>query len=243
MDGLAYTLHGTKPITEISLEMEEEKAVQNNLADQNQAENVLVFNAKHSLSRSFEQWQKLLQKEKIKRFLVVEKKHSSKKNFRFLYFINIFETIQIMQKHYLLFKNYLGKEFDPATLVFEIEDENSLFWSKMFYEKPSVQSVSLWGVLYGYGLENAYPFSLFFQKFANKKAKAFFSDLINRTQKYFFSEKVDKNLSSQSFPLPAFRSFLENDPHKEKYRKEREKIKKIYRKKDLSTVVFDTLYH
>ena len=94
-------------------------------------------------------------------------------------------------------------------------------------EQESVNNAALIGVLFGYGLKNAFCFqwkgwpSAQFEKIADSIKPRFNPEGISG------GEATIDRLS-----LPSFASFFDEDEMIEKYTRERDRIKKIYQGKD-----------
>ncbi|MEX0962105.1 MAG: hypothetical protein WDZ28_04525 [Simkaniaceae bacterium] len=88
-----------------------------------------------------------------------------------LYFVCVVNTklvIKMLLQHYDLFRKELGFDFDPLSAALEFEKEDSIFWKKLFANH------FLQGILYGFGLENAYFFSQENQRKGEKSIESVF---------------------------------------------------------------------
>ena len=137
-----------------------------------------------------------------------------KKIFRII-FINVLEAALAIQENYSLFRDFVGFDFDPVSVVMELKEEKSAFWEKI----NSKESSFLWGVLYGFGKENSLCYSW--------KSKHEFLNEVDD----FMSDEFIPIPSLKNFSIPIFASFFENDPVVQKYKKERDSIQKEYQGK------------
>lgn len=160
-------------------------------------------------------------------------------------FVDVLRTALVIQENYELFRQAVGYDFDPMAVVFELEDENSNFWSKLDGKEGWKYSY-LWGVLYGFGKENS--FSYFWKGrqmkglCSNEKEKLFATNLKSRRSCQDAPSFSDRSaFSISSFSIPAFASFSENDPVVAKYEDERKKIKQLYKGKDFVAVTLELL--
>jgi hypothetical protein len=121
-----------------------------------------------------------------------------------------------------VFKRKTEKDFDPLNTVFEIQNEESEFW------KIALQDDELIGILCGFGAKNAFYYSRT-NRVQNEDVKKFLDAL---PRKPTCQSDEWRKISPFSFPIPGFISFIKNDEMVEKYKREKEKIKKEYRNKD-----------
>jgi hypothetical protein len=246
MDQAVYTLYGTKPMTEIVLypgTPEERMAAQENAMKKLPKEELLrlkqscfEYTESYWFEETWAMWEEKLKDLPIKRFLFVERKigipNSLKEN-RYIYFINICETAKVLRKHYNLFKEYVGFDFDPLSVVFEAKNPDSVFWKSIWEGEASEKNVCLCGILFGYGLENSYPFSWFFSESRSPEEVEFKESILKTESPTALLQDLKQFKPPESFLLPGYVSFSDPDMHKEKYKLEHEKIKKIYRNRDL----------
>lgn len=134
------------------------------------------------------------------------------KVFRVL-FVNILETALAIQENYSLFRDFVGFDFDPVSVVMELKNDNSEFWGKI----KGKESSTLWGIMYGFGKKNSFCYSW----------ESKYNFLNGLTSDEFFLIPSLKN-----FSIPIFASFSKTDPVVEKYKKEREMIQKEYQGKN-----------
>jgi hypothetical protein len=248
----AFTLHGSKPITGIILdhrpkeEKDKERAdlLSKMLEEERPAiksEKKIDYDPKYDFSESWRLWEKNLQKDKINNYIIAHFPTKTS-DLDFIYIVNIVEAATIIKKHYSLFKNYVGFDFDPLEMVFEIYNENSVFWNKLLNnEKTIPESVCLLGILFGYGIENSYPYSLLFDDERTGLSKKITSNLYKQVIKNQYPVKV-KKFSEKDFPIPGFKTFSTWKPQCIRYEKEKSEIMNIYRKKELEKEALKKLY-
>ena len=135
-----------------------------------------------------------------------------------IFFVNVLETALLLQKNYELFRNVVGFDFDAMSVVLELKEEKSEFWDKLEESKNSL----LWGLLYGFGDKNSFVF----QWKHNEKY-----GLSNVLQTFSYEEFIP-NPTIKNFPIPTFVSFFKDDPVVDHYKKERDKIQKLYEGKN-----------
>lgn len=246
LDSGVYTLYGSKPMTEIILcpESPEEKlALQEEALKKLSPEELEQFKASsfeyeenYWFEETWAMWEKQLATLPIKRYLFVERKigipPESQKN-RYIYFINIEETAKVLQSHYHLFKEYVGFDFDPLSVVFEVKKADSPFWNAIWDRPITDKNVCLIGILFGFGFENSYPFSWYFTENPSVEKTAFIQTVLNGASSTTTPKELKQFHPPNCFFLPGYASFSQFDPHKEKYQKEYERIRQIYRHSDL----------
>lgn len=134
---------------------------------------------------------------------------------------------------------------DPLEVVLELENKSSNFWDKI-REKEAWRYSYLWGLLYGFGKENA--FSHFWRSRhlratnCNEKEKFLAASIKKWSSCKNRTAVTDKNAFTLSnFTIPLFNSFAENDPVVAKYETEREDIKQLYKGKDFVTCTLELL--
>ena len=153
----------------------------------------------------------------------------------------LIETAKVIQKNYPLFQKYVGFDFDPVEVVFDISNKESVFWNKVFNGEPTQENVCLIGILFGYGLENSYSYSLLRYKSKKGRIGEFASNLFNQVVSLESLPQI-KSVSSSKFSIPRFKAFSNPDHTKEKYQKEKEIIKCLYKGRDIETVTMKRLY-
>jgi len=202
-----YTLFGEKPITVSLLENSDKK------------EDPLYIdrskNTQYILIKSWDLWLEKLKNLPMQNYLFVKKEIKDMPGIYNAFFVNIPATIRVLKEHYPLFKEELGLDFDPETIVYDLQKESSEFWDKAFQIESHISK----GLLHGFGKENAL-------KFASLAPDEMDGQLSNILLPY-------EEISTKNFNLPFFRYFKSPDPILEKYRKDRLKIQEFYQGKDL----------
>lgn len=220
-----YTLLGSKPLTSFVL-----------FYPKNREDN------QPTLEELWDKWETIKNRYPIsKKFLFVKKKWNGDWKTYFpeyevcyeIYFINVLQTAFVIQENYEIFKQVIGCDFDPLQLVVEFEKDPYGFWEKIV----SSEYCHLWGLLYGFGKQNAYSF---FWKNRHRIG------LASSTEEALLSPYIDKKFSREeqgffgkitnwlvfNFPIPIFASFSQDDPVIKKYIAEKREIKRLYKGKD-----------
>ena len=250
IESVSFTIHGSKPITEIILDHrgkeEKEEERNKNLGRFSKKERKKIeaqgikWNPKYDFEDSWRIWELNLKKDLIKNYLVVHFPVNAS-DFDFVFFVNIIETSKVIQKNYPLFRKYVDFDFDPLEVVFDISNKESIFWNEIFNGEKSQEKICLIGILFGYGLENSYPYSLLFHKNKTGRIGEFASNLFNQVVSIEGFHKI-KYISPSKFEIPGFKSFSNPDYIIEKYQKEKEIIKNLYKGKNVEAVTMNSLY-
>ncbi len=200
--------------------------------------------------KNWEVWKKYKDNFPISRYVFFEE--NSPENIKSIVLINKQLFIDTVQTHLEIFKEHLGQEITPTSLLVEIEQKESLF--------ASIKHNSLLlGILLGYGKHNA---ELFYQRekvrqFINKKCLPITPEQIAEPSKSFSSLKEEYDFyQSKLKPFGDYHySLLIVDPvhfmadHqnnetmvlKEKYKKDRARISKIYSNADFLEITLSKL--
>ena len=141
----------------------------------------------------------------------------------FVLFVDILKTAATIQDNYEAFRKVIGFDFHPLELTLNMRQKDSVLLEKLS------GNAHLWGILFGFGKMNSYLFQ--WQHFDHPKScdefcKNIVSFFSNEPIKGHFKYTIDQ------FGIPGFKPFNEIDPIVENYKKEREKIKEIYKGKD-----------
>jgi|JI10StandDraft_1071094.scaffolds.fasta_scaffold23353_4 hypothetical protein len=192
------------------------------LPEQAQKNAVIKKSSNEAFYVAWEKWRKMSTNLPISKYFFVERSIFGQANRRYLFFINISEAFLVLNKNYEVFKRKTEKDFDPLNTVFEIQNEESEFW------KIALQDDELIGILCGFGAKNAFYYSRT-NRVQNEDVKKFLDAL---PRKPTCQSDEWRKISPFSFPIPGFISFIKNDEMVEKYKREKEKIKKEYRNKD-----------
>jgi hypothetical protein len=246
LDEAVYTLYGSKPITEIILRPETpekrmalQEAAKKKLSKAQLKElksSSFDYEEEYWFEETWSMWEEKLKTLPIKRYLFVERKvgipvHLQEN--RYIYFINIAETAKVLQKHYSLFKEYVGFDFNPLSVVFDAKNPDSSFWNAIWGREVNDKNVCLMGILFGYGFENSYPFSWHFSQSKSTEEKEFTASFLATAVPTENAETLKKFNPPESFFLPGYVSFSEHDPYKEQYKQEYSRIRKIYKDSDI----------
>jgi len=199
-------------------------------------ESTFEYEEEYWFEETWAMWDKKLKTLPIKRFLFVERKTGIPPGLqqnRYIYFINIGETAKILKTHYSLFKEFVGFDFDPLSVVFDAKNEDSPFWKSIWEGEATEKGICLRGILFGYGLENSYPFSWYFSKNRNHEESEFIASSLKLGAPNGSNEDLKQFNPPERFLLPGYISFSDPDMHKEKYKLEYAKIRKIYLQGDI----------
>ena len=143
-----------------------------------------------------------------------------------IYFINIKETIQVIQQHYTLFQKVSGQDFDPDAIVFEAMDVTSNFWNKVMADDECR------GILLGFGEKSSRCFCK-----GNNKRSYKEEEFIDCAEPKSSNKSTEfKIWTIQDCHIPGFASFLENDEVITKYEAQRKEIMRLYQGKDFAKV-------
>ena len=187
-------------------------------------------------------WKKVSHRLKTPLFLLTERSSPFSKENRAVFLVNIEATASMLKTRYSEFRNFIGYDFDPLSIVFDIEDSESIFWDKILTDDYFL------GLVLGYGDINAWLHKCCFEDYKNgkfggknqDKIKAFLSKILNRTPTSHNFANCKEDIL---FALPTFGCFNSRQSlfFIKKYKKDRERIRKIYKGKDLITVTLDRL--
>lgn len=207
----------------------------------------------YSFEDLWDKWEKIQDRFPIKkRFLLVKKEWLSQnwkaifpncKAIYSVFFVDVLKTALVIQENYDLFRQAVGYDFDPLEIVFELENEHSPFWDLLRGEE-SWQYTTLWGLLYGFGKENAFSYTWkgrhAKESSRTEQEKCWAARLTPLTSCQNVPVVTDKNaFSILNFTIPIFKSFVENDPVIAKYEAERTKIQQLYQGKDFVTFTLE----
>lgn len=206
----------------------------------------------YDFERLWSSWEKICHRFPLKkRFLLIKKERTENlwktvvphcTAFYDIFFVDVLKTALVIQENYELFKQKVGYDFDPMEVVFELEKKQSEFWDRI----QGCESSHLWGLLYGYGKENA--FSYFWKgrhlKGLNcsEKEKLFAESLLTTLScRDRPSAGETSAFSASCFSIPAFASFSNPDPVIAKYETEKEVIRRLYKGKDFVGLTLELL--
>ena len=252
IESAAFTLHGSKPMTELILDHrakeEKERSRKEYLSKLSQEEKTslkaqkkIEWEPKYDFEETWRLWENSLDKERMQKYIIA---HFPIKGSQldFVYIVNVMETATIIHKNYFLFQKYVGFDFDPLEIVFDILNEDSLFWNHILNsEQTTPEVVCLMGILFGYGFENSYPYSLIFDDTREGLSKEFTTYLLQQILNTPIPINI-KQFSPKEFMIPGFRTFSAYSPQKAKYEQEKTEIISYYNKKDLAHATLQLLY-
>lgn len=235
-EGAVYTLWGSKPMTEIILyhySDEEWAAIHKNIPPEDLKDG-FAFDV-YDLPTNWELWEKISSKFPMNRYLLFKSHTSEDGRISFIYFVDIFKTATVLQDHYALFKAAVGFDFHPLEAVLEMPNRDSKFWTQV---RNADNVTILLGLLFGYGKTNAYTYHWKYfdsPELCQKRLDKLESHTSQPTPKGVHM------ISPSDFAIPGFISFTQDDEIVEQYQKDKEKIHKIYKKKDLLEVTLKRL--
>ncbi|MDE3045410.1 MAG: hypothetical protein KGJ02_02025 [Verrucomicrobiota bacterium] len=205
---------------------------------------------RRNLAHGWAAWEKLKKQLPTTRYLLVKKMvkiplqypdRYEEKTFQHIILANIEKTAFVLAENYELFKNYVGIDFHPLQVVFELEDPNSLFWNKVFdFEHPHRPGGSIaHGLLFGFGKRNALFWTWESDLAArNEKAAAYFKHAPFAF--HSFQNKEGELQEVSELEIPAFKA-IEGDETLKRYKREKREIEKLYRGKEFLEVTLKQL--
>lgn len=214
----AFVLFGSKPLCEIQLppylSIEDSKRMLEEIPEEIKKNGRLV-EVKTNYYERWERWKKIQSRFSIVKYLFVERSQT-------IFLIDIGKTARVFKENYDFFKKITGKNFSPINAVFEIQDQNSDFWKKVFQNHIAM------GLLYGFGKDNA---ELFDRNMSSESSD--------------FSFSTDKEIeifraNMTNFTIPIFIAPRDH-PLIQLYEKEKHEIEHLYKGKDLFDVTMAQL--
>ncbi len=221
-------------------------------------EKALLINDKdfiYNIEELWEKWEKIQHRFSIKkRFLLLKQERPREDwkeifpNYTAIYdilFVDVLKTALVIQENYELFRKAVGYDFDPFEVVFELENKHSNFWGKL-EGKEGWRYATLWGLLYGFGKENAFSYTWkgrsTKEPHRTEKEKLWAANLQSQSScKNRPSGSEEGAFTISNFTTPIFKSFIENDPVVAKYEAERESIRQLYKGKDFVSCTLELL--
>lgn len=168
------------------------------------------------------------------KFMLFSRKFSGEEN-NIALFVNIPNLVYVLHHHYEDFSKRTQTNFDPKEIVFQISNESSVFWNKVFTDH------FLKGLVYGYGERSAYLFEWSDEHLETvfKERRAFFSnkDRLKEVANFL----VKSNIQVSDLPIPEFFHFGITDSKKIEYEIEKERIVKSFEDKDFTSEVMKIL--
>lgn len=200
-------------------------------------------NFKRNPYKGWEVWNKLKEGNYPKRYLLVAHPEQIVSSLGVpsgvydLFLVNIQQTVFILGKHYAVFRNIVGYDFDPLEKVFELENSDSDFWLQVLNNHQAH------GLLCGFGEKNV----LFFEwsrTYETRTGKV--ASYLNRCPLLMQSPSTYKpcpfgSEGPDNFDIPAFQASFE-DEIVEQFLQEKAKIQKIYKGKDMLEVTLERFF-
>jgi hypothetical protein len=212
-----YTLWGSKPMSCITLHYHTDEEVQAYYDQMTEEEKkTAIYVEDYQLAQNWEKWEQIRSRFPINRYMIYKKNDTGDSKFAHVYFVDPLKVAHAISENYNLFKDIAGFDFDPFHEASQIE-KGSAFWSKV--EGNAVS----WGILFGFGLKNSLTF--YWDHWGQPENSEKFTDCV---APYVSDSLTDGKSSLENLTLPAFMSFFEEDEVIEKYKKEREAIRKEY---------------
>lgn len=210
--GACYTLLGDKPVTSMSIFIgNAEQIYVDGLSEE--ALRTLTF-VDGNMQEYFNAWKAITSNKTFKNFFFFEESSPEDPTSICIYFMNIQSLKTVFHKHYPLFYKHT-KIPTWTSFLEELKRPNQLLWKQLF------QDHKLAGILYGFSEDNA---------------RTFIKPSISRS----FSDIPVACATQEHFSLPIY-VVSEKDKTVEKYKKQREKIKKIYNNQDVLDITFKIL--
>ncbi|MEX0961706.1 MAG: hypothetical protein WDZ28_02485 [Simkaniaceae bacterium] len=187
-------------------------------------EDLKEYIAQYDLDVNWRRW-KILQSKNVNSAFLFREVKTESPNVVLIKLINSKEVIKTLFKNYDIFKREVKIDFDPFEVTMEFENLESVFWEKVF------NSHLLMGILYGYGIDNAYLFS------EERKHKETFAKPIFSRQP-FPNEREERMREGgiENLEIPFFVSYAndcEEDPIVAYYKEIRKKIQRQLKNIDL----------
>lgn len=248
-EGGMFTLVGSKPMTIFKVENEIPSSNQELLA---QYEEAITIDTNLQEKLSFEDYKasiSYLQKLKHLRYenlwSVWSKSYPGTKNEKYIFatrrasfgegkigvFANVPLIIYALTVHKKLFEDSLLISFDPHEIVWELAQENSRFWDRVFGHH------FLLGILLGYGEKNAFIYNWE----QNNQLKKYSRILMTNQSSNYPKKLLKEHISVSDLLIPQFFSYCIYEPIVEKYQQERNNIIKNFSKKHFCSAVLDLL--
>jgi hypothetical protein len=233
----AYVLFGSKPVAELfitpKISMEEERRTFALLSEEAKKNISHDYDTEYDLRKCWETWNRLKNRFSSTRYLIADYPLEKDPRCHSILLVNIENTYKLLVENYDFFHKTSGDDFDPLSVIYEIEDSNSEFWGKVLKNQTCL------GLLFGYGRVNAHLFPTWIKRGKiDMPTQAFLEQLSFN----FTVEKIlppDK-LKMKNLTLPLFRS-LEGSPEIKRYKKEQRKIKSLYHKGDFLEISLEEL--
>lgn len=215
----AFVLFGSKPMSACSLPPREsytKEELQRQIAALPEASRKQALIVHCDLNTQWDAWKDISAKfPPMKKFLLIERPSGISRD---VFVVNSEMCSGIIHKNYPFFKDLLGSDFSVNEAVLSIQNNESIFWEKVLSNHKAM------GLLFGFGEENIQIFV--------EGGERFFSS----------SENIPFGQANmQIFSIPVFVT-RPNDPMTHHYEKERERIRKGYRGKDMIQTSLQRLF-
>lgn len=138
-------------------------------------------------------------------------------------FINVPNVLFVLNRYYADFFKEYGSQFEPQAALDEIDNEDSIFWERVF------QSNYLQGLLFGYGAKNSFVFDW------QCKADLSLSKILHKRQS--IEPLLNRNISVADLQLPPAMVYSVGDEVLKKYCHERKAIIREFKGKDFEQTV------
>ncbi|MEM7175413.1 MAG: hypothetical protein AAF443_05775 [Chlamydiota bacterium] len=153
-------------------------------------------------------------------------------------FINVANLECIMYLHYTIFKKQIGYDFLVDEVIKEFDSGQSSFWESVF------SNHLLSGLVFGFGYEDSYLFSWIEQnniEIKNKARRTSSGEICGFSLKNCCEILTKNPVSVHDLIVPIFSVMSAYSSEAEKYKKEREQILKLLKGKNLTSFVIDYL--
>lgn len=239
----SYVLFGSKPLCQKSFSLSQELSRMNN--------------HRRDLKKGWEVWEKIKKDVDGRRFVLTHYSETialqwpdQRIDERIVHLFTIADvkkTALVLARNYTLFKSLTGVDFHPMEIVYELENPDSEFWSKILFSSleqtpdPILRHQAM-GLLYGFSEENALLFS--WREEAKQKGGKM-AELFARSEslefedtRLYFAPLIREWV--EMLPLPGYVSFDEGQ-RLSQYESEKKKIQKICQGKDFLSVILKEL--
>lgn len=224
-----YTLYGSKPMTIVSIDINEEVQGDDSQRSKQEKKKRIIFENYHLL-QNWENWEKVKARFHVNRYAFFKKADIANPDQAIIYFADMTKIALTLQENYDLFKRETGLDFDPLSESLSLE-QGSKFWTEVF------DNSALLGMLLGYGIKNSFCFQWKYGDLSDIHEKLAESLLFR------FSDKPQGGKATfDKLSLPIFASFSEGEDEViEKYKREREMIRSVYENKDFLNMTLQKL--
>ncbi|MBU6383961.1 MAG: hypothetical protein KGR16_06575 [Verrucomicrobia bacterium] len=205
----AFVLFGSKPMCDALLPSQLDREEAQKMLDkmpEHLRQRVRCLEMKEDLQQAWEAWEKIRHRFRISKYVFARVSDT-------IFLVNVENVKKIMNDNYSMFEIALGGEFSPEGIVWEMLCSHSVSWKKL------LQNHIAMGLLYGFGKDNAERF----MQSMHLEADPYFST----------DERVNiLEATASNFSIPIFVSHPD-DPLVQLYEKEKQKISRQYKDKDI----------